>query len=123
MYSTGITENNKSPKKLSEYNHYANKSLVFSIIGLLLPIVFWIVVLNTLQFFMRYPLLNLTFIVVGIVCLTLLILGIIFGKKGLKSNKHGTSVAGLVLSIMGLSIPFLGILILLIYFLAGGEIM
>ena len=123
MCSTLMTENNTSQKRLLKYDHYARKSLVFSIIGLLLPIIFWLVFLSTLKFFIRYPRLDLVFIVVGIAYLTLLILSVIFGKKGLKSNKAGMSIAGLAVSIFGLSIPLLGIIILLIYILLGGEIM
>ncbi len=130
MYSTGMTEKNKSEKRLSEYNHYAKKSLVFGIIVLSLVLLFWfsgylvelLVRSNFNKEIVNFIFL-ITFLLLLIAVVVLAILGIIFGKKGLKSNKAGMSIAGLVLSIIGLSIPSLGIIILLIYILAGGEIM
>src|SRR4030043_470016 len=130
MCAMGMTKNNTSQKRSSEYDHYAKKSLVFGIIVFGLLLLFWfsgflikLMVLFNIDKEIGNFILLFTLLVLLIAVIVLSILGIIFGKKGLKSYKAGMSIAGLVLSIIGLSIQSLGIIILLIYILAGGEIM
>jgi hypothetical protein len=126
-----MTGNNKSQKRLSEYDHYGKKSLVFGTIALCLALLSFWVLGYLAELSVRFNfykeigncILLITFLVLLIAVVVLAILGIISGKKGLKSNKAGLSITGLVLSIIGLSIPLLGIIILLIYLSAGGDIM
>ncbi len=125
-----MTENNKSQKKSSEYDHYGKKSLVFGTIALCILLIFWfsgyfieLLVHSNFNKEIGNCILLITFLVFLIAVVVLAILGIISGKKGLKSNKAGLSITGLVLSIIGLLIPLLGTIILLIYLLAGGDIM
>ena len=113
MTSTGVNENSNAQKRLSEYNHYAKKSLVLGILGFVSLFVFTTL---TLIFASGY-----IFSLGCITSLTLLILGVVFGKKGLKSNKVGMSKVGLIVSIVGLSLPLLVIIIIILYVLTGGE--
>ena len=125
MGSKGIFEDNRLQKGMPEYDHYAKTFLVFGIILLCLLLVFWLsgYLIELSVRFNNEDIGNLvffiTFLLVPITVVVLAILGVIFGKKGLKSRKVGMSVAGLMMS----SIVLLLSLIVVIYFVAGGEFM
>ena len=90
----GIVKDNEPQMRLAEYDHYAKKSLIFGIIGLALPFAFLLALtfwsrLNHSSTNITNNMLDYVFWAVVIAYLTCSILGIVFGKKGLKSNKLG----------------------------------
>ena len=119
-----VTDNNKTQNRLSACNHYAYKSLILGIIGLILPLALLLSLglLCTSDFF-SVEMLNYIILGVIIAYLAISILGIIFGKKGLRSDKPGISKAGLIVSSIGLGIPTIVTIIAIIYVLLGGEFM
>jgi hypothetical protein len=125
MDSKGIFEKNRPQKRTPDYDRYAKKSLAFGIIVVCLIILYWPIgyltessvrlnndIIGNLAFFM-------TFLFIPIATAVLVILGVIFGLKGLKLKKTGVSIAGLAIS----GTVLLLLLIVVIYLAAGGEFM
>ena len=87
-------------KKMPEYNHYAKKSLIFAIISICLLAVFFLFCFSPLNYdpslSLGFLLFFLFFIPATIVVMA--ISGAIFSKRGLKSEKVGMSIFGLVIS-------------------------
>lgn len=117
-------------KRMPEYNRYAKKSLVLGSIILCLFVVFWVSwYLIRLSFRLDIEFLSsFVFFIVfvflpAIAMLVLAILGVIFGKKGLKSEKVGMSLFGFVVSGTFLLLVLIGVIWSIIYFATGGEIM
>jgi cation transport ATPase len=109
-------------KRMPEYNHYAKKSLVLAIIILCLLFVFWLLLYSPA--FSGHTLgdIFIIFLFTIIVIVVMAILGVRFGKRGLKSEKVGMSIFGLVISGIVL-LSLIGIVICsIIYFATGGEI-
>jgi len=103
-------------KTIPEYNRHANISMVLGIIILCLPLTSFLLSLLLPFGFGQI------FIFPGIAIVVMAIFGVIFGKKGLKSEKVGTARFGLVISgIVLLSV--VGFVIgTIIYLATGGEI-
>jgi hypothetical protein len=123
--SKGIFERNRPQKRTPDYDRYAKKSLVFGIIVVCLIILYWPIgyltessvrlnndIIGNIMFIFA-------FLLIPLATAVLVILGVIFGIKGLKSKKVGTSVAGLAIS----GTVLLLLLIVVIYLAAGGEFM
>jgi len=122
MDSKEIMEDNKIQKGMPEYDHYAKKSLLFAIIVLCLPFILGLLAelaARNNNRIIEDILFLVSFILIPLVVVVLAILGVVFGKKGLKSRKAVISIVGLALS----GIELLLVLILVVYLLAGGQFM